>query len=418
MTQKKSYSRYFIILQEDEKGYALGSDKLPSGYAKLEIKNDKCKISYYVQNLKKESTPYLMVLICNKKDVKKIIRIGEMNIDEYGRTEVFYEYPTDNVANSSIGVDKVVGAAIVRLMNTSLISVMSGFTSTDIPEWKNFEITEDENKKDEVLQEVRAEVKPIEPVEIIEPIERIEPVEPIEPVETLNQVEIEKERENIFEEYEKKIEEAKNNEEESLREILDSEEEINTLPEEQEEIDDDVINNAEEEYPLLNEDEYYNNEDLRHKTKNQKGYEDNYFSGEVGSFFRNLVSDFEELEGYFNEIKRCKWYKVPVNGPEDMHSCSDYSRHTIVYNPMTNYYPYIGKHKHYLMGYKFDKDNNMKYFIYGIPGTKARMDQPFGGKSGFVTWVPLVPHEENEDSMGYWLMFYDFNNSTIVIPIR
>lgn len=417
MTQKKSYSRYFIILQEDEKGYALGSDKLPSGYAKLEIKNDKCKVSYYVQNLKKESTPYFMVLVCNKKDVKKIIRIGEMNIDEYGRTEVSYEYPVDNVANCNIGVDKVVGAAIVRFMNTNLISVMSGFTSTDIPEWKGFEITEDENKK----HEERVDIKPI----VLE-----------KPIETLKPVETEKEKENIFEEYEKKIEEAKKNEEEPIREILDSEEEINVFPEEQEQIDEDVINNEEEEYPLLNEDEYYNNEDLRNKKKNVQdkyevkleiGYEekkkqnerkDTYFSGEMGSFFRNIVSDFEELEGYFHEIKRCKWYKVPVNRPEDMHRSSDYNKNTIVYNPMMNYYPYIGKHKHYLMGYKFDKDNNMKYFVYGIPGTKARSDQPFGGKSGFVTWVPLVPYEENENSMGYWLMFYDFNNSTIVIPVR
>ena len=71
MTQKKSYSRYFIILQEDEKGYSLASDKVASGYAKLELKNDKCKISYYVQNLKKEMTPYYMMLVCNKKDVKR-----------------------------------------------------------------------------------------------------------------------------------------------------------------------------------------------------------------------------------------------------------------------------------------------------------------------------------------------------------
>lgn len=67
LTQKKSYSRYFIILQEDEKGYSQASDKMSSGYAKIEIKNDKCKISYYVQNLKKDSSPYYMILICAKK---------------------------------------------------------------------------------------------------------------------------------------------------------------------------------------------------------------------------------------------------------------------------------------------------------------------------------------------------------------
>lgn len=414
MTQKKSYSRYFIILQEDEKGYALGSDKLPSGYAKLEIKNDKCKISYYVQNLKKESTPYFMVLICNKKDVKKLIRIGEMNIDEYGRTEVSYEYPVENVANCNIGVDKVVGAAIVRFMNTNLISIMSGFTTTDIPEWKSFEISEDENKKLEVKEGERADLKPIAAEK---------------PIES------EKPKENIFDKYEMKIEETKKIEEESIREIKDEKDESIDFPVEQTQKEENPIN--EEKYDsLINEDEYYNNEDTRHKKKDnqdkyevkieieyekdkkQKVSEDDIYKGSIGDFFKNLVLGFEEIEGHFHEIKRCKWYKIPVNRFEEMHSCHDYNKHTVVYYPMLNYYPYIEKHKHFILGYKFDKDNNMKYLVYGIPGRKARMDQPYGGKSGFVTWIPLTEGDEEENSMGYWLMFYDFNNSTIVIPVK
>jgi len=170
LTQKKSYSRYFIILQEDEKGYALASDKLPSGYAKLEIKNDKCKISYYVQNLKKESAPYFMILICGKKDVKKIIKLGELNIDDYGRAEVSYEYQADNLANCGINVDKVIGAGIVKFMNTNIVSIMSGFASTDIPEWKGFPVVEGEMRRDEPVKEnpiaqQSAEVKAEENVE-------------------------------------------------------------------------------------------------------------------------------------------------------------------------------------------------------------------------------------------------------------
>lgn len=390
MAQKKSYSRYFIILQEDEKGYALGSDKLPSGYAKLEIKNDKCKISYYVQNLKKESTPYFMVLICNKKDVKKIIRIGELNIDEHGRTEVSYEYPVDNVANCSIGVDKIVGAAIVRFMNTNLISVMSGFTSTEIPEWKSFEVSEDHKKMQDGELEEKVEVKPIK---------------------------LEEPEGNIFDEYEMNIEEVKKTEEEYPRDLEEQIEEIELLPVEQEQIEVDSETDEEENKYVLNEDEYYNDEDLRHKKKHEEHKEDHYM-GNMGTFFKNLVLGFEELEGHFEEIKRCKWYKVPVSRPEDMHSCQDYNKHTVVYYPMLNYYPYIAKHKHFILGYKFDKDNKMKYLVYGVPGRKARMEQPFAGKSGFVTWVPLVPGEEEDHSLGYWLMFYDFNNSTIVIPVK
>lgn len=391
LAQKKSYSRYFIILQEDEKGYALGSDKLPSGYAKLEIKNDKCKISYYVQNLKKESAPYFMVLICNKKDIKKIIRIGELNIDEHGRTEVSYEYPVENVANCGIGVDKIVGAAIVRFMNSNLISVMSGFTTTEIPEWKSFEVNEDENKKLDVEIAERTQVNPIN---------------------------LEEPRANVFEEYEMKIEEeVKKTEEEHPRDLEEEIEDIELIPVNQEEIEEDSQIDEDENKYVLNEDEYYNDEDLRHKKKHEE-HEEDYYTESMGTFFKNLVLDFEELKDHFHEIKRCKWYKIPVSRPEDMHISHDYNKHTVIFYPMLNYYPYIGKHKHFIFGYKFDKENKMKYLVYGVPGRRARMDQPFGGKSGFVTWIPLVPGEEEDHNLGYWLMFYDFNNSTIVIPVK
>jgi hypothetical protein len=101
-----------------------------------------------------------------------------------------------------------------------------------------------------------------------------------------------------------------------------------------------------------------------------------------------------------------------------MNNCLDYNKYTVVYYPMANYFQYIRKFGHFILGYKLDKESKMKYLVYGIPGTKSRADQPFGGKSGFVTWVPLREGDEDEDSYGYWLMFYDFRNSTIVIPVR
>ncbi len=153
MAQKKNYSRYFIILEEDEKGYSLGVDKSASGYVKLENKNGKCKISYYVQNIKKQSSPYHMVLICNKKGSKDIIKIGEMNIDEYGRADICYEYPVDNIGNCGINADKISGAAIVKFLDSNIISVMSGFSTTDIPAWKSFSIIESKERKKEDIKE-------------------------------------------------------------------------------------------------------------------------------------------------------------------------------------------------------------------------------------------------------------------------
>jgi hypothetical protein len=452
LTQKKSYSRYFIILQEDEKGYALASDKLPSGYTKLEIKNDKCKVSYYVQNLKKESAPYYMVLICNKKDVKKLLRIGELNIDEHGRAEIAHEYPVENIANCGVNVDKVIGAAVVRFMNSNIMPVMSGFASNDVPEWRSFPVVESElQRNDKIAPQVVEEKPQVSPESNLEVKAEDIQEEPIK--------EYKEEPKNIFDEYEEKIEQEKSKTEvleqvEKLtKEMPRNEEEIKT--EEKVEIEIDAEDDRKKkkykdnECPVKMEDEcdhkkkekeeHYKEEKCEkhehhkeekcekhehHKEENcekdahDKKCKNDKPKGSVGTFFMDVADGFEELHGICGEIKRCSWYKVPAYHVEDMVSCADHNKYTVAYQPMVNHHQYICRYGHFILGYKLDKENKMKYLVYGIPGTKSRSDQPYGGRSGFVTWVPLVEGKEEDHDYGYWLMFYDFRKSTIVIPVK
>lgn len=287
LAQKKGYSRYFIILQEDEKGYSLSNDKLSSGYVKLELKNEKCKVSYYVQNLKKGSSPYYMVLICNKKEVKRIIKIGEMDIDEQGRADVYFEYPYDNIADTLIPMDKVSGAAVIKILDGNIISVMSGFSSTEIPDWKTYGIEAD--VREDVVEEEK----------------------------------------NVFEEYEEKI------------------------------------GNSE--------------------------------------FFRCFSDKFERFDNISDEIKRCIWYKIPWNNVDQSE----------LYYPVMNLYNEIKERGYLLVGGKYDREGNLKYVAYGIPGKNEGDSQPLRGESGFVTWV-----SEKSGTLGYWLMFYDYKASTIIVPLK
>lgn len=416
MAQKKNYSRYFIILQEDEKGYATSTDKLPSGYLKLENKNDKCKVSYYVQNLKKEPAPYYMILICNKKEVKKIIRIGELNIDDYGRADVTYEYPIDSIGGSKISMDKISGAAIVKFLDSNIISVMSGFASTDIPQWKGFEMIDNSPR-------VKKEEKPADA------------------------------NNSIFDEYEKSIEEVKtaNNEDKSGMEQVNKV--INESETHEDELKQDDSNNQERDNKDNNSEDKDLNlnaekaEEIKAERKDEKKVEietekepekeaekenityadddslenrntGKYPLGAVGEFFRGISQGLEEIKELSPEIKKCTWYKVNIKSINDMYNCADYNKYTVLYYPMISYYPYIKQYGHYIIGYKFNNEGKMKYLVYGVPGKKSRQEQPYGGKSGFVTWIPLKRGEEDEDSMGYWLMFYDFRNSTIIIPVK
>lgn len=384
MTPKKSYSRYFIILQEDEKGYSLDSDKIPSGYAKLEMKNNKCKISYYVQNLRKEKQPYYMILICGKKDVNKIIKLGKLNIDDYGRVDISNEYDMENIADTGISAEKIVGAAIVKFLDTNVVSIMSGFSTTDKPsEWRSYKLADKENS------ETRTD-------DII----------------------------NEFDEYEQNIELIKIKSDE----VVENSEALKYL---EEEVDTDQRVNGEtsdglEDIKAKDPDEVLDENERNDKKQDKQDKQDKcndkqndydkgeYPKGAMGDFFKTVALGFEEVSNFTKEIKWCKWYKVPVSSLENMYDFSDYNKYTIAYYPMICYYPYIKNHKSFMLGYKCDSTGKMKYIVYGIPGTKAKVHQPYGGKTGFVTWIA----DSEDDEMGHWLMFYDFKKSTIVVPMK
>ena len=375
MTPKKSYSRYFIILQEDEKGYSLDSDKIPSGYAKLEMKNNKCKISYYVQNLRKEKQPYYMILICGKKDVNKIIKLGKLNIDDYGRIDISNEYDMENIADTGISAEKIVGAAIVKFLDNNVISIMSGFSTSDKPnEWKNYKLA-DFNKE---MKETRTDNLTNEFDEYEQNIELVK-------IKSDEEVEHSKVQKNVEEKMD--IRQTDN---------VDILEEIEELK-----------------------DDFDLNRDKNKKHKEECSKEKDYAKGEypegaMGDFFKSAAQDFDEVPNFSKEIKWCKWFKVPVNNLENMYDFSDYNKYAIAYYPMICYYPYIKNYKSFMLGYKCDSTGKMKYIIYGIPGTKAKAHQPYGGKTGFVTWISTSENDE----MGHWLMFYDFKKSTIVVPLK
>jgi hypothetical protein len=165
---------------------------------------------------------------------------------------------------------------------------------------------------------------------------------------------------------------------------------------------------------IKNESKFDEYENTIENTKNQENDLYNFEpSGDIGKFFTEIVKGFEEYKSKIKDIKYCKWYKVKVNSLDDMCNITNYNKYTVAYYPMLNYYPYIKKYGYFMLGYKCDPKGNLKYIVYGVPGKKDENEQPYSGKTGFVTWM-----EMNDRDEGCWLMFYDFRNSTIVVPMQ
>ncbi|MCY6959206.1 midas domain-containing protein [Clostridium brassicae] len=464
MATKKSYSRYFIILQEDEKGFSTDVNKFPTGYTKIEKKNDKCKVSYYVQNLKKDKEPYYMVLICNSKDTKKLIKLGEMNLDNFGSSEVSYEYEVSNLASSGIGMDAIKGACIVNFKDVNMSVALTGFINgVKLDNWKAYSIIEPKEKfrDSEVDKNIEQDIEVSNDNKEV----NIKDTSTKGIQEEKMQDEIDSNKNstesNMFDEYESDIEKFKNinkdvkdiddlNKSSNEVDDIDSEAKCVAKSSEKVELDREVnlsdqtdehsenvdsINQVDQtEDNSYKQEEYRKSEERDKKSKNKckedkedknkedknkigKDDKDEYPLGATGKFFKNLAKDLEEVYDICPEMGKCKWYKVPVEQLETINPLIDFRIYNMLYYPMSYYYPYIKKQGHYLIGYKCDSNGDMKYLVYAIPGTKMVYDQPFGGTTGFTTWTCKKYDDDKMHSKGYWVMFYDFKNCRVMIPV-
>lgn len=421
MAHSKLY-RNFIILQEDEKKHSGSGDKALSGYAKIEAKSDKCKISFYAQNLKKEEK-YSLVLICYKKDLKQVVELGSLNVSESGKGESSKEYYIDNIAGLDLSYEKISGAAICKHKDNQLIFLMYGFINGEnIDEsWKKCKVIKDKSIK-EPSKEIKKEEKKIGKV-------KFEEKQGNEKEKTCSKCELKTNKEEVEEKSKYKKEEEKDEckveeKPKHKKEEKKDECEVKEKPKHKKE-------QKEDEYEVKKE----------HKTKdctdNCKREEDNKFEsyermidqkrgeediheddfrikGTIGDFFMDITKGFEEVKNVSKEISYCKWYKVRVNTLDDMCNVSNYNKYTVAYYPMLNNYPYIKKYGYFMLGYKCDSEGNLKYIVYGVPGKKDKDEQPYAGKTGFVTWMSNAEGSKE----GCWLMFYDYKNSMVVVPMK
>ena len=414
MASNNRLYRNFVILQEDERGYSNSSDKTLSGYSKIEAKGDKCKISFYAQNLKKDNENYYMMIICCKKDMKQIINLGPIEITDTGKAEATKEYNVSNVGGLDIQFDKISGTAIAKFKDGIPIFVMCGFLNGQQPSenWKNYtivkakevrlrstgKVAEKEHKKEPRKPEIKVEKSKDKPIE--KPIVEAKVDENIV-IEDIKRAEEEKE--------EVSKEEIKEEIKEVVNEVVEEVVEVKEVQE---------VENLEEARMR-----YFQRENLRGKFEDyEEGIEaskefdpvNSKIRGSIGEYFESIVEGFNRDYDSINDLKYTKWYKIPVNDLHEMCNMSNYNKYTLAYYPMLNYYPYIKKYGYFMLGYKCDSQGNLKHIIYAIPGKKDKDEQPYDGRTGFVTWVSL----NGRDRDGCWLMFYDFKNSTVVVPMQ
>lgn len=400
MASNSRLYRNFVILQEDERGYANSDDKTLSGYSKIEAKGDKCKISFYAQNLKKDDDKYYMLLICCKKDTKQIVNLGPLDVSDSGKGEATKEYNVSNIAGLNLEFDKICGTAIAKMNNNTPIFVMCGFLNGQQPSdnWKSYIIVKAKDVR--VIKSVSDKDSKKE--------QRKPELKKNQSKSTSNEVKDSRVEEKATEEKvdREKVEE-KSKEEIKIQEV----QEVQEVHEVKQEALNEII---EEITPRENLRGKF--EDYEEEIEANKEFDpiNGKIRGSIGEYFESIVDGFERDYNSIDELKYTKWYRIPIHDLHEMCNMSNYNKYTLAYYPMLNYYPYIKKYGYFMLGYKCDSRGNLKHIIYGVPGKKDKDEQPYDGRTGFVTWV----NTNGGRSEGCWLMFYDFKNSTVVVPMQ
>jgi hypothetical protein len=474
VANKKSYNRYFIIFQEEDKGYGIAIDKQPTGYTKIETRNGKAKVTVYAQNLIKEKGPYMCYLIDATKNPAVLAKMGEVKVDDTGRGETWWEHKEDDVADTGVAVDRF-NVACVAVEGEEFVSPLAGYIGKDKVLWKDKIVSKPRSAGNEEMTEVIPENKAVENVaeetdvkeEVIE--EKVE-------VEELD------EEAKKFKKYEKIIKDDKatrNAEENNKDNNKDNKEEVKPAKGASKPIvAGDVEANKEENKegvkpakgaskPIVAGDVEANKEENKEEVKPAKAaskpivvkdaeplkegakkpvqvpvapqglnleplaqtyyaddvkeYEnlmrhDDRKEGKYAKDFHGLLAGFEEVPDLSDGANGYRWWKIPHGYDMPIKNNRLFPYYSAIYH-LKMAYPFINYIKcyrgcgHYYFGLRYDNEGEVKHIVYGIEGKNSIQEQPYMGMTGFVKWVPM-----KDKDTGVWLMHYNPYSGSIMIP--
>ena len=406
MSAKKSYNRFFIIFQEEDKGFGIAIDKQPTGYTKIETRNGKCKITVYVQNLSRDKGPYVCRLLDASKDNVLIASLGEIKIDETGRGETWWEYKEEDIASTGNTIERF-GVAAVMVEGEKLQAPLAGYAGKEKQLWKQKLLEASRHKDKESHKDEKTCNDDVHEKELEEEAQKFKEYEEMlkKDMEEIQKKEEEKEKEEKGkkekqekEEKEKKEKEEKEKKEKEEKEKKDKEEK--ECKDEKESLDiKDMQNNC----------QWSSSMDTYIKDNNEKYHEN-------ADAFHKILKEYEEDKDLEEEFNNVRWWKIPYNEYENYKGSGSYEHYCAVHHlkmsyPYMDYIKYFKKRGHSYFGIKYDKDGEVKYLMYGIEGEKVPQDQPYMGMTGFVKWIK--PKKKN---WGMWIMYYNPYNGCIMIP--
>lgn len=407
MASNNEYKRYFIILQEDDKGYEMSPGKIPTGYVKIEVKNNKVRLNAFIQNIKPEDRiEYRLILVASAKKIA--VDVGKIIIDSSGRGELSYELESDNVLKSGMPIGDFNVAAV-----SSGVSVpLSGYIGRDKLEWKGkYEIVNRQKfqeapridkkiKVEEIVPEVIPEPPIHVPIVVEQPVP--EPEIPVEVPEVIPKPEIPVEAPEVIPEPEP---EPKVIVQPTIEIVIPECPPIAPMEEPCE------IKKEKIEYEDIN--QYYCDDD------DAEEYEHKLHPYYQGAMYRKMKKVLRRLRRCesFEKERGYSWFKVG----DDIYEINSV---TVPYmgNMMPMGYPFMSEgcslmidRKDYILGIRYDDNEEddddrrtIKYLLFGIPAIYSKRNEQYYKSRGFMEFKP---HKFKD--YGYFIMCLDLRSGML-----
>jgi len=134
----------------------------------------------------------------------------------------------------------------------------------------------------------------------------------------------------------------------------------------------------------------------------------------------NVLREYIKLDPLSVDIKNMSWWKIPYDDRGVKNGFLPYYDQII-----SSYYPYpmsnrvttchglMRKYGYYIFGI-YKENNDIKKFVYGIPGEFKRDEQPYKGVTGFKNWS--YKNKEISGDYGFWLAFVDSSTGGVSEP--
>lgn len=429
---KGYYHRSFVILQPGDGRFNISSGKTAAGHCKMEVINDKCKMSFHVQDLKPRQTDkggYDIFLVSAHNNIP-CLKIANIVIDERGRGECILELDINHVAGFNYSLDQFHGLALVcndpediklplvgyankrvtldwagrikrelerhygkeiksrirqdRITETTSKSLLDGKEAS--LHAKEAELTEP-GKKQTLKGTHGGKMADVEEKPVKNDKQEAQDVEPgirqgAKQPEQEQREEIPKD--DVQRWKKEKVEEKLQQEEssEKVQQRLPGERGQKLQQKEEEQQD--------KQYKAGYSHEMTGKEPHYEKSEINKPYT---YWDRVEEYYDKMFKYNKKVDPFDTADDNVEWVEVPLTGGYNIHG---YISSPYYYSDDFGY-PY---RDHYIVGIMKEKDE-VCYIIYGVPGRYT--DMPPIYMQGYSTWMPV----KKGYGMGYWLLYID-----------